>query len=165
MGTEKYASSRSNRHVGEEILRDARHGMRRWRDRPLFALAAMATIALSIGAATALFSMVDGVLLKPLPFPSASRLVLVNRTYPDWISDPILSKSWDRISLAWPEFFFVRDRMRTLDALAVRTSALGLLPPPDARELRVDIVSASYFPLFGVRPLAGRLFDPGDDLA
>ena len=151
--------------MSHTILRDARHGLRRWRRRPLFSLAAIATIALSIGAATAIFSMVDGVLLKPLPFPSAARLVLVNRTYPDWISDPILSKSWDRISLAWPEFFFVRDRMRTLDALAVRTSALGLLPPPDARELRVDLVSASYFPLFGVRPVVGRLFEADDDLA
>jgi predicted permease len=152
----------------EETIRDARHGVRRWRDRPLFALAAVATIALATGAATALFSMVDGVLLKPLPFPSADRLVIVNRTYPEWVSDPILSKSWDRISLAWPEFFDVRARARTVEAFAVRTSALGLLPPDatsGARELRVDVVSAGYFPLFGVRPIAGRLFEPEDDLA
>jgi hypothetical protein len=54
-----------------EALRDAAHGWRRWRNRPLFAAAAVATIALATGAATALFSMVDGVLLKPLPYPGA----------------------------------------------------------------------------------------------
>src|SRR5262245_50831878 len=93
----------------DETLRDAKHGLHRWRERPLFALAAIVTIALSTGAATALFSLVDGVLLKPLPYPRGERFVTINRTYPDWVSDPILSKSWDRISFAWPEFFFVRE--------------------------------------------------------
>jgi len=153
------------KHGIEDALRDAGHGARRWCKRPLFAFAAIATIAVPIGAATALFSMVDGVLLKPLPFPAPERLVLINRTYPDWVSDPILSRSWDRISLAWPEFFFVRSKTRTLEALAVRTSALALLAAPDARELRVDMVSASYFTMFGVRPVAGRVFDPDDDLS
>src|SRR5690349_21917668 len=113
----------------DEALRDAQHGLQRWRARPMFAMAAILTIALSTGAATAFFSLVDGVLLKPLPYPKGERLVAVNRTYPDWVSDPILSRSWDRISMAWPEFFFVRDRSRTVEQLAVRTSALGLLPP------------------------------------
>lgn len=150
-----------------EAARDVRHGLRRWRERPLFAAAAIATIALSTGAATALFSMVDGVLLKPLPYPAADRLVIVNRTYPDWVKDPILSKSWDRISLAWPEFFFVGERTRALEVLAVRTSALALLPPDGAnagaRELKADVVSATFFSLFAVRPIAGRLFEPADD--
>ena len=151
----------------DDAIADARYGLRRWRARPLFAGAALATIALSTGAATALFSMVDGVLLKPLPYPASDRLVVVNRTYPDWVGDPILSRSWDRIYLAYPEFFFISEQTRTLDAIAVRTSpAFGLLPPDSsggARELRLDVVSASYFPLFGVRPLAGRFFDPADD--
>ena len=164
----RVASASRWKNVVDETLRDGRHGVRRWRGRPLFAITAIATIALATGAATALFSMVDGVLLKPLPFPAPDRLVFVNRTYPDWVGDPILSRSWDRISLAWPEFFYLRGNARTLESLAVRTSHAGLLPPDGtggARELRVDVVSASYFPLFGVQPIAGRLFDPDDDLA
>ena len=122
-----------------EGVRDAAHGWRRWCDRPLFAAAAVATIALATGAATALFSMVDGVLLKPLPYPYPDRLVLLNRTYPGWRADPILSLSWDRISLSWPEFFDLGAKSRTLEQIAVRTSYLGLLPPPNAREVNVAV--------------------------
>jgi len=151
----------------DEALRDAKHGLHRWRERPLFAIAAIVTIALATGAATALFSLVDGVLLKPLPYPGSERLVTINRTYPDWVSDPILSRSWDRITLAWPEFFYVRDRSRTVEQLAVRTSALSLLPPDvggNAREVIVAVVSASYLPLHGIQPVAGRFFEARDDV-
>ena len=86
--------------VTDEVRLDAAHGWGRWRDRPLFAAAAVAAIALATGAATALFSMVDGVLLKPLPYPHPDRLVLVNRTYTQWRTDPIFALSWDRITLA-----------------------------------------------------------------
>ena len=132
------------------------------------ALAAIATMAISTGTATALFSVVDGVLLKPLPYPRPDRLVIVNRTYPDWTGDPIREKSWDRISLSYPEFFDVRAHTRTLDLLAVRTTLLALLPPDHAsgaRQLNVSVVSASYFPLFGVSAVAGRLFDASDDVS
>ena len=61
----------------DEALRDAQHGLQRWRARPMFAMAAILTIALSTGAATAFFSLVDGVLLKPLPYPKGERLVAI----------------------------------------------------------------------------------------
>jgi putative ABC transport system permease protein len=143
---------------------DARYGVRRWIDRPAFAAAAIATLALGIGTTAALFSVVDGVLFKPLPYPAAERLVTVNRTYPEWTTDPILVGSWDRISLAWPEFFHVRARSRTLEALAVVTTRVTVLSGSAAQELRVGVASASFFPMLGVAPAAGTLFAPDDDL-
>ena len=151
-----------------EAVQDARYGVRRWASRPAFTGAAVATIALGIGTTSALFSVVDGVLLKPLPYPDADRLVTINRTYPDWQQDPILAGSWNRISLAWPEFFYVRDHSRTIEALAVITTRLAVLDNGAASEHRVAVVSASFLPMLGTTPVLGSAFaadadrqDPG----
>ena len=147
-----------------DALTDARFGVRRWRAHPLVALAAVATLALGIGATSALFSIVDGVLLKPLPYPASERLVVVNRSYPEWRNDPILAASWNRISLSWPEYFYIREKSRTLEALAVQTTMMAVIGGGEARESRVGVASASLFTMLGVTPRLGSLFSPGDDL-
>ena len=146
-----------------DAIQDTRYGIRRWISRPAFTAAAIATIALGIGTTSALFSVVDGVLLKPLPYPAADRLVAINRTYPDWQKDPILASSWNRISLAWPEFFHLRDRSRTIESLAVITTRLAIVDRGGAREHRVAVVSASFLPMLGITPVLGRAFTEDAD--
>jgi predicted permease len=147
-----------------EAISDARYGLRRWAARPGFTAAAVATIALGIGTTSSLFSVVDGILLKPLPYPNSDRLVTINRTYPDWRKDPILVSSWNRISLAWPEFFYVRERSRTIEAFAVISTRLAILDGSAAREHRVAVISASFLPMLGITPDLGSGFAPGADL-
>lgn len=150
-------------HWSADAISDAKYGVRRWAARPGFTTAAVATIALGIGTTSSLFSVVDGILLKPLPYPHADRLVTINRTYPDWQKDPILAASWNRISLAWPEFFQIRARSRTIEDLAVITTRLAITDRGAAREHRVGVVSASFFPLLGVMPALGSTFAPEAD--
>ena len=81
------------------IIQDLRFALRTLRRRPAFTTVAVLTLGLGIGATTAIFSVVDNVLLRPLPFRSPETLVAAFRTYPHWRSDGILRASWDAI--AW----------------------------------------------------------------
>src|SRR6185436_8697509 len=83
---------------------DALFAVRRLRRRPKFAAVAILTMALGIGAATAIFSIVDGVLLRPLPFDEPDRLVSVSFTDDRWRADPSLSPMWDRIPIGRAEY-------------------------------------------------------------
>src|SRR5438045_8861628 len=86
------------------VLRDAYTAVRAWRRRPTFAAIAIATIAIGIGAATSIFSVVDGVLLRPLALPRPGRLIAIWQTYPRWKANTILASMWDHIPLSQPEF-------------------------------------------------------------
>ena len=80
-------------------VRDAYIAIRAWRRRPALAAIAIATIAIGIGAATSIYSVVDGVLLRPLPLPDPSRIVAIWQTYPRWKANDVLASMWDRIPL------------------------------------------------------------------
>jgi hypothetical protein len=86
------------------IARDAVFAWRTLRRRRGFTAIAITTLALGIGMATAIYSVVDGVLFRPLSFPAPSRLMAVRQTYPYWLADPILRRTWDRIPLSIPEY-------------------------------------------------------------
>src|SRR5690348_15792795 len=86
------------------IFRDAFFAVRAWRRRPTLAAIAIATIAIGIGAATSIYSVVDGVLLRPLALPEPGRLVAIWQTYPQWKKNEILASMWENIPLSQPEF-------------------------------------------------------------
>src|SRR5215510_8540361 len=79
---------------------DVRHALRRWRARPGLVLTMIVTLALGIGTTTAIFSVVDGVLLRPLPYARPERLVTIWVMFPQWRERPALSAMWDRVSLS-----------------------------------------------------------------
>ncbi len=115
-----------------------------WR-RPLFASLVIATLALGIGGNVAVFSVVDGVLLRPLPYPDPERLVIV------WENDRL--RGSDREAVSAPDFRDFVEMSRSFEALAARSRldrTLGALAEP----VRVSSarVTASYFSLLGVRP-------------
>lgn len=98
--------------------RDVRHGLRALQRRPSYSLAAVATLGLGIGVCTATFSVLHGVVFRPLPYQDPARIVRVWETYPQWQDRPVLQESWDRIPLAWPDFVQWREGRRSFAQVA-----------------------------------------------
>jgi predicted permease len=140
-----------------EVLRqDLRYGVRMLRKAPAFAAIAITTLALGIGANAAIFSVVNGVLLLPLPYEDSSRLVYVfsnapERGLPDSVTSP-------------PDFRTLRERNHTLANLsALYTASFNLTGVPQPERLRGEVVSAEYFTTLGVKPMIGRGFLPNEE--
>ena len=122
-----------------------------------FTLSACLTLALGIGATTAIFSMVNSVLLRPLPFPEQERLVWVSQQ--DHSLPGVASEA-----LSYPDYFDWRDQNRTLSSIASHRSAtLTLETEGEARRLDAATVSANFFGVLGVAPQLGRDFQAEDD--
>ena len=138
------------------VLRDLRFGARQLRRSPGFFAAAVLTLALGIGANTAMFSVVYGVLLKPLPFAQPDRLVSV------WSSAP--GVGWDRVVLAPAQYFTYREEGRTFEDFAVwshrSVTVTGLGEPERVRTLAV---TDAFLSLLKVQPVLGRGFRREDD--
>ena len=142
------------------IGRDVRHGIRLLRKSPEFTVVALATLALGLGAATAIFSVVDAVLLKPLPFPHADRLLII------WEKNAAQNKS--KLLVAGGNFLEWQKQARSLDALAAYQDVhVNLTEGPnghiDPEELPAQRISAELLPMLGIQPIEGRLFSPGQD--
>jgi putative ABC transport system permease protein len=143
------------------MLNDLRFALRTIGRRPALAAAVIGTLAIGIGASTAIFSFVDGVLLKPLPFPDTDRLVAILETnLPQGIDRSVVSprnlEDWQRASSAIAEFGAWRDW------------GFRLATPDGPRGVAGGIASPSLFRLLQVEPAAGRLFldeenEPGSD--
>ncbi len=136
------------------IVHDLKFGMRMLAKNPAFTAVAVLTLALGIGANTALFSVVNGVLLDPLPFPQPERLVaLYSRT--------AASPWW---SISYPNFLdWARDNRSFSSLAGYREDDFSLTGSGEPERLMADMVSASFFPLLGVQPRIGRGFLPEED--
>ncbi len=142
-------------------LQDVRFAWRQMRRAPGFGLLAVATLALAIGANAAVFSVVNGVLLKPLPFEEPDRVLMLWSRYlpPSGFDLP-------KFALSGPEILDLREGTRTLSAVGVYqpgTSRTLTGPEGDARRISATRVSAEVLPLLGVRPALGRVFTPEED--
>src|SRR5688572_13510171 len=135
------------------IVQDARHGVRLLRREPGFAIVAILTIALGIGATTTLFSVVNGVLLRPLPWADSDRLIRVSETR-QGRSGRVRGTVFNGTYRAWA------DRPTTIDAIGgwFGTSSMTLVGRGDPERLRVTPVTPSLFPMLAVKPHIGRLF-------
>jgi len=140
-----------------DILRDLRHALRALRHRRAFAVAAVLTIAIGIGATTAVFSVIDAALLRPLPYPDQDRMLDVSNT---WDGTP-------RASVSPAEYFDYRQVVGgELSALgAVAFGAGNLVGVGEPVRLRAGFVSADAFAALGVQPMLGRPFTAEEDRA
>jgi putative ABC transport system permease protein len=141
-------------------LRDLKHSFRSLRQSPGFALAVILTLALGIGGNTAIFSVVDQVLLRPLPYPHGDQLVIVRETL--FLDAKWASIVWNSVSPAnWLDWQRDTHTFQSLAAWRTRTYTLTGVGEPT----RVDaqVVSSEFFPLLGVQPLLGRVIDAADD--
>ena len=143
------------------LLQDLRYGMRNLARNPAFALVAMLTLALGIGANTTIFSVIDDTLLKPLPFPSPDRLVLFWETFgkgPD---------NWNIVSA--PNFWDFSRQSHSFESMAIfdsagrgyNLSASGTRQ--EAEQVSGLRVSAAFFSVLGAKPLFGRTFLPEEE--
>jgi putative ABC transport system permease protein len=140
---------------------DVRYGIRSLGKAPAFTTVALLTLGLGMGAATAIFSVVDTVLLKPLPFRDAERLLVI------WEKNP--SQDRYRMSVAPANFLAWQKQSRSVEQMAaIVDTRINLTGGPnghiDPEEVKCERVSASLFPLLGVEPRPGRTFRPEEDL-
>jgi hypothetical protein len=131
--------------------------------RPGFTIVAILTMAIGIGAATAAFTVVDQILLKPLPFPEADRLVSVWSTVPAWRSDPIFQKVWDHFTLSYAQYEQLQSRSHAFETLSVFSSQQGSIVAAEPRRVVLARAPESFFSLLSVRPSHGRLFSMEDE--
>ena len=139
----------------EKLSQDLHYGLRMVRRSPGFAAVAVLTLALGIGANTAIFSVVNAVILRPLPFQHPERLVRV-------LSVRLRDKAGEDAS--YPDFLDWRSQNHVFDRMGVfRTEGFTLTGRGQAVHLQGSIVSAEMFALLGVKPLLGRTFLPEED--
>jgi putative ABC transport system permease protein len=149
----------------DTFLLDLRFAARSLRRRPTFAAVAIGTFALSIAAATSVFSIVDGVLFRYLPYRNPERLVAVWQTIPSWRGNPLLSFTWDQVRISYPDFVRWRARQTSFSAVAAWTNQTVMLSAGDRNEqLPATHASPSLFDVLGVKALIGRTFLPGEDV-
>ncbi len=138
----------------ERSWQDVRFGARALMRHKSFTVTAVVALALGIGANTAVFSAVDAVLLKPLPYPDSERLVVVQE-----------ARDGDGYGISYPNFLDLRSRAASYDSLAVYLTSNGTLTAPGEapEQLCLGIVSENLFDVLGVEPRHGRAFLPGED--
>jgi predicted permease len=141
----------------ENFLQDLRYAVRMLSKSPAFTVVIVLTLALSIGANSAIFSVIDGVLLKPLPYPQAERIARVfyrSKSYPKFPVNP-----WD--------FLDFRAQNRSFESFAVYTHADMQLSGAggDPVKLSAFRISSGYFRVLGVQPARGREFDFSEERA
>src|SRR5579864_2270918 len=142
----------------ESVLADIRYALRALRRQPTFVAVAVLSLALAIGANSAIFSLADALLLRPLPVEKPAALFDVTSTTPD---NPLEGMSF-------PDYRDLRDKSRSLSALAAyRLTSLAVAANPEAAaQMRfANLVSDNYFSVAGVMPSAGRAFLPEEATA
>lgn len=134
------------------LIQDLRYGARMLMKKPGFTLIAVITLSLGIGATTAIFSVVDALLLRPLPYPEPERLVVVRE----------VNSQGRQMSLAEPNYEDLRARSRSFSALAMAAGSFPLVVTGGAEAVRarVTYVSGDFFAVMGAQPIAGRVFLP-----
>ena len=136
-------------------LKDLRFGARTLIKNPAFSAIAILVIALGVGANTAIFSVVNAVLLQPLPFPDPDRLIVLSEQMPH---------TGERMSISFPSFLDWRTHARSLDGMAGYRAYAGTITGIDPpTRLNGRLVSAGFFEILGVKPILGRSIGPEED--
>ena len=139
----------------DRLWQDVRFGLRMLRRNPAFTVVAVATLALGIGANTAIFTVIDAVLLRPLPFPEPDRVVWVTELMPQSGRDTVLTPEF----AAWEKAQNVFDQ---LGAFSV-TRGINLAAGTHPERILAGHVTRSFFPALGIEPARGRTFLPEED--
>lgn len=140
----------------EDAIADGRFALRTLRRNPVLSGAAIVTLALGIGANTAIFSAVNAVILRPLPFPHSERLVMLSEDNPE--------KGWHRETAAPANYLDWKERVRAFEDVAAYTPGGGatLIVRGAPQRVRVRSVTGNYFSVLAVRPQAGRAFEAAE---
>jgi predicted permease len=138
----------------ETLWSDLRFATRTLRKNMGFTVVAVVTLALGIGGNTAIFSIVNGVLLNPLPFPNPDGLVTLHESKPNF----------ERGSISYPNFLDWQRDNRTFSSMAVsRRYAFSLTGKGEAEQVKAEFVTADFFSVLGVNPILGRTFTKSEE--
>ena len=138
----------------ETVWTDMRFGARMLRKAPGFTTVAMLTLALGIGANTAIFSVVNAVLIQPLPYPQAKRLTLIWSTWGKEARGPA----------SGPEMMELRRRSRAFEEIGGIWATTGTITgTAEPQQVRLAFTTANFLPLLAEKPQLGRFFAPGED--
>ena len=139
----------------ETLLQDLRYGLRMLAKSPGFTAIAVLTLALGIGTNTALFSVVNGVLLNPLAYPQSGQLVALYGKTP----------GFDQASINYPNFLDWQRDTQTFSSMAIyRNQDYNFTGTGETERLSGYMISADFFSTLGIRPILGRTFRAGDDV-
>jgi hypothetical protein len=138
----------------QTLIEDVRYGLRMLRKNPGFTAVAVLTLALGIGANTAVFSIVNGVLLNSLPFPDPDKLVTLFESKPNF----------NEGSISYPNFQDWQRENHSFSAIAAyRHDSFSLTGSGEAEQVEGKMVSADFFSILEVKPLMGRMFTAEED--
>ena len=150
-----------------DVATTLRHSVRALRRRPVAALTVIVTIALAVGATSAVFTVVNGVLLRPLPYPEPDEIVRLWQTKEDWRDSPSsqLRAFSDRLPLSVPTFRDWLEQSRELESLGVFAHRTRTWKGPEGAEAVATIIATSgVFEALAVQPSIGRGLQPPDDV-
>ena len=141
----------------ETLAQDLRYGLRMMTKTPGFTVVALLTLALGIGANTAVFSVINTMLLRPLPFPASERLALV------WDDRPL--GNWPQLPLSLPNFLDMREQCQSFAEMSAWSlyGSFNLSGGAEPEKVQYAVVSANLFSVLGVQPTLGRNFRPEED--
>ena len=141
----------------DRLKQDLLYAFRNLRKSPGYALVTILTLALGIGANTAIFSVVNGVILKPLPFPQSDRLIFITSQFP--------GLGFDQFWVSAPEFLEFRERNQSFqDVGGYRAGAVNLGTQDQPRRVNSVVATSELLPVLGVSPIRGRTFTREDTL-
>ncbi len=141
--------------VLDSLLRDLKYSLRRLRRTPGFTLVSIGTLALGLGATSAIFCVINGVLLKPLPYPHSEQLVAV------WMTAPGVKIA--DLNMAPSVYFTMCDEERTFQAVSIFDAGRTTVGKTHPEEVQAVFASHELLPILGVKPQLGRLFAAPDD--
>ena len=144
--------------LGRDAMNDLQHALRQLGRRPGFAALVVVTLALGIGATTAVFSVVNGVLIQPLPYPDSDRLISV------WNRATFQGVVNNNTELSAPIYFAYAEHNETLEEFGVyNRGTANVTGRGDPEQVRTFVVTHEVLPALGVKPLLGRWFTAADD--
>jgi predicted permease len=147
----------------ESLKSDFSYALRGLLRRPVFTIVAVMTLALGIGTATAIFTIVDGVLLKPLPFARAGRIVTIWQTDTTWRHQATLRDRWDRLWFTYPEYQQWSAAQRSFSAIALYgDQQMSMTGAGDPAQVSVATATPNLMSVLGTRVALGRWFLPNE---
>ncbi len=156
LGAEPFALGARRKNMLGNLWQDLRYGLRLIRKNPGFSAVVVLTLAVGIGANTAIFSVVNAVMLRSLPFQDPDRLVRLNESNPE--------RGWPTFSVSHPNFLDWRERNQTFATIAATSGASANLGTAGEIEVvRGSAVTVDFLAVLGTSPLMGRNFLPEED--
>ncbi len=149
----------------DNVLNDLRFARRSMARSPGNTLLAVLIIAIGVGSSVSMFSVIDAVMLRPLPYPDSERITSLQVTIPSWQENPTLAPFWDQARWEYEEFESWRASQTSFEhAGSIGLVSANLTGAGPAERVRVGLAGVGLFEVFGATPQIGRLFSPEDEV-